>query len=451
MFQLRNTIVKKNNFINILLKNNVNKYNNFKRQLCTLNQFDQNNNNNKNNNNNNDNYNNNKNYQYGKKFYLSSGISSFNIKALMAIVAAGSLGASYFFSYRYARDLKKLTFKDDKEFQENLDNLLNWVNNCINKGDFVELHKQLARFFDMDGYAYILIRISMTVSNTPIGHCQPETLKNIDRIISTLSKLSDHGPHNSQLYDQLVLTLNELIADCDDIERFIPKIINLAKHEHVETLELIHLVRPLVILAREQKNRKFLIDNHAIRVLKRTVDLIYEDQSPADNYYLNDVLYTLNDLVNSIDESTLSTDIDLEERYLVSNCRQDTGSFWTNKWNVHLVSWLPALLLSIPAYSLPLAVSLPSLAGFGFVYTVFNIIDEYYSGSIGTRLKSNNLYMITFTNASSQLLPIIGILAVLRYPVLIKPVVGLSVGHLFVQKQLVTRKPYQDPFYRIDK
>ncbi|KAF2074588.1 hypothetical protein CYY_004095 [Polysphondylium violaceum] len=430
---LRNTIVKNN------LLNNINKHS-INRQLCTLNQYNNNNSNTKNT------YNG---YQYGssRKGYLSSGVS---FDKIMIAIAALGIGGAYFYDYELFLD--ENTYYNDKEFQDNFDTLLDSINDSIDKGELDKLQAQIHQpdpfLLDLEDP---LEKLSLTLTNTPIGHCQPETLNNIDRTLSTLTRLSDCGLHKTSGYLNLLACLNELLDDCGDIGRFVPKIFALAQHDNITPLSLLIIIKPVLVIARDKKNRKFLVDNHAIPAFKRIIDRVYAERIGRENYFLNEVLYTLYDIVNSVDENTLSTDIDLEERNLISNYRQAPGSFWANRWNIHMAYWVPAFLFSIPAYSLPLAVSMPSIAGFGVIYTLMNALEVYDTGSIGTRLKSDKFNIKALTTTCSHYLPILAILGVIKYPVLLKPVLGYSVGHYFSRNQLMANTPYQDPLYRFNQ
>jgi len=438
--QIRNisSILNKNNLqiINncnsILLQNKINKIrinNDFKFNDNNLSkrQYSTSNNNNQNDNNQNDNN------QNDKRFSFSNGI---NYKVAIGIFSA-IMGGSFYLAVK--NEKLNDVVNDNEEFQEIFNSFMDWINENIDKDNFSGIDKEFKTY--VGGQGYRLDLIYNTITSTTIGHAQPETFNNIERVLSTLTKLSDKNQQISLVYDILSVVLSEFITDCGELEKVVPLISKLAMNPNIETHNLVNITRTLVVMAREEKYRDLLIVNQAVTIFRAIINRISYSGINADNYALFDYLYATNDLVNHVGPNTLPF-ITEEERRVIYLCIHDLGSKWTNRWIVHLVNYVPALLFSLPAYSLPLALSLPSIASFGVFFTILNAGDYYYSTSIGIRAKSDSRQTRVLFNTINYGLPFVGILAALKYPLLLKPTLGFALGHFVVQKQLISRKPY---------
>jgi len=335
-------------------------------------------------------------------------------------------------------------FNDNKEFQEGFERVLQHldqknIDNFEIQKEFEAIYSDLS-ISEPGQYEMKykpaeteLLKIIKTLQQSSIGHQQPETLENIKRIISILKEVPNSKRYNPfGCYFSLTLILSELVDDCNECEAVIPLLTELALNNNLTVGESSNIIEIFIKMSKEPKLRTLLAENNTVSALLKSIDhaLSYK----YNKYYeLSSNIIAINDIVNNVDEQSLNN-IDENEKELIRLCRNDKSSIWVNRLNINIISWGISLLVSLPTLAIPPQISLPSIAGFGIIYTLSNA----YSRLLQTKIfkHNNGFFMVP--------IPFISIVALRNFPILFQPIIGYILGRLLVNRILNEQRPYSN-------
>ncbi|KAF2070309.1 hypothetical protein CYY_008377 [Polysphondylium violaceum] len=345
------------------------------------------------------------------------------------------------------QEKETITYETNKEFQEKFDMVMEWLENELERKDLGDDFQQIDYSnLPTDSPKSRLFQLAITLRVSNIGHSQPQTLDNIKRVISILTELNDQEKNMCFLgvYDTLDDILVELVHDCNQVEEVIPLLGKLAMHKNIRLNGMYSISKIYRVLAKDKKYIKLLAENNAISLYMRTIFTYRVRKEAGPNYVPYEDQNAIYDIVNGIDEASLSELTNQREKEYIELCRLDANAFWANKDNQNLVKWGSAFLFSLPAVSLPLAFSVPSISAFGATYCV-DFVRQKYNNSIGKRLKFDAPWQRVMRNSATLLCIPLTVIALRNYPVLFQPIVGYFFGRLYLRYELLKKTPYSIP------
>jgi len=332
-------------------------------------------------------------------------------------------------------------YSTNDEFQKDFNKLMKWIEQEIEQNGFDTFSADSDKEFNdsKNPFANILRRLVITLETSNIGHSQPETIENIQRIISLLTEKIKNTDQWHSYYYYLICCLNELVYDCNQMERVIPMLTKLVGQQKYANFEMKFVTREFERIAKEKKYSQLLAENNAV-----TVECIHRhNEMPFANSPFG-YIYAINEIVNNVNEDT-DPNISDKEKQLIKLCRQDKDhSFWANRRNMYLLNMGISLLVSLPIYKYPPTkiISIPSLIGFGVFYGVHNFVIRDSSNSLF--IKGDSPTSRTISTILTPLTCLFTFYSFIKFPVLFKPVIGYFIGHKLIDYQYTKLKPYDN-------
>jgi len=419
-------------------------------EKCLNNLYNHKNNNNSNkngklnNNNNNNNYHHN--HQYKTFNYQSCGPSFVklfnNLKLghkIDVVYASIALMVAIIISIKWEKEDLNKCINSNEEFQKEFEQVIDWIEKEIEQsgGDFQAFNEIFIKELDIpNSNANKANSIMKTLEFTNIGHSQPQTKNNIERLLNILTeKVTRRG--YTDLYFSLIRILRNLISDYDQKEIFIPSLVKMVKRFTYSIFEMQFVTMPLNEMARDKKYLQLLAENNVVSLLLEC--------SSKESYALNEYIFSIHNIISNIDEDS-DPNIDDKEKEIIKLCRQDNSHpFWTSRLNIDVLNMAAALLASIPVYRFPFTtISIPSIAGFGVFYGVHELYCQYLLYWKGFDIKTDSPLTRIFKDSIITFLGLVSLISFRNFPFLLKPYLGFFIGKGILMSTLNKKNPYDN-------